>query len=307
MNDIVLKTKNLTKQYNKQIAVNNVNIEIKKGDIYGLVGKNGAGKTTLLRMVSGLTIPTNGELEMFHETSLEGLNKARKRTGCIIETPSFFPYLSARKNLEYYRIQKGIVEKNAVDEVLEAVELQDTGNKKFKNFSLGMKQRLGLAYTMLGNPDLLLLDEPINGLDPFGIVKYREILKKLNRERNITIIISSHVLGELSQLASTYGFFHEGKLIEQISSHKIEEKCQQSLSIKVDDIKKAVVVLENKLITNNYRVLTNNEIRLFDYVNTPEKVAQEFITNGVMVSSINQTGINLENYFIDLIGGNKND
>ena len=139
MNDIVLKTKNLTKQYNKQIAVNNVNIEIKKGDIYGLVGKNGAGKTTLLRMVSGLTIPSNGELEIFHETSLEGLNKARKRTGCIIETPSFFPYLSARKNLEYYRIQKGIVEKNAVDEVLEAVDLQDTANKKFKNFSLGMK------------------------------------------------------------------------------------------------------------------------------------------------------------------------
>lgn len=307
MKETILKTKDLTKRYKKQVAVDNVNLEIKKGDIYGLVGKNGAGKTTLLRMISGLTIPTEGGLELFNEASQEGLNQSRMRTGSIIETPSFFPYLSARKNLEYYRIQKGIPEKGVVDEALELVGLTDTGNKKFKNFSLGMKQRLGLAFAIMGSPDLLILDEPINGLDPTGIVEFREVLKKLNKEKDITIIISSHILLELSQLAKTYGFIHEGKLIEQISAKELEEKCKRCLSIKVNDPNKAVVIIEEKLDTHNYHVLNDNEIRLFDFVDKPETVTQTLVTNGVMISSISQTGVNLENYFIELIGGNKND
>lgn len=307
MVETVLKTKNITKKYNSHIAVNNVNIDVKQGDIYGLVGKNGAGKTTLLRTISGLTMPSNGEIEMFHETSKDGLNKARKRTGCIIETPSFFPYLSARKNLEYYRMQKGIVEKNCVDDALKAVGLEDTGRKKFKNFSLGMKQRLGLAFAIMGSPDLLILDEPINGLDPTGIVEIRELLLKLNRERNITIIISSHILGELSQIATVYGFIHKGELVEQISSKELEEKCRSCLSIKVNDTGKATVMIENQLDCSKYEVLNNNEIRLYEYIDTPEIVAKALINGGVMISSINQVGANLENYFIDLIGGVHND
>ncbi len=307
MVETVLKTKNITKKYNSHIAVNNVNIDVKQGDIYGLVGKNGAGKTTLLRTISGLTMPSNGEIEMFHETSKDGLNKARKRTGCIIETPSFFPYLSARKNLEYYRMQKGIVEKNCVDDALKAVGLEDTGRKKFKNFSLGMKQRLGLAFAIMGSPDLLILDEPINGLDPTGIVEIRELLLKLNRERNITIIISSHILGELSQIATVYGFIHKGELVEQISSKELEEKCRSCLSIKVNDTGKATVIIENQLDCSKYEVLNNNEIRLYEYIDTPEIVAKALINGGVMISSINQVGANLENYFIDLIGGVHND
>ncbi|AFS79704.1 bacitracin ABC transporter ATP-binding protein [Gottschalkia acidurici 9a] len=306
MADTILRTKNLTKKYHSQFAVNNVNIEVRQGDIYGLVGKNGAGKTTLIRMITGLTIPTNGEIELFRETSEKGLNKSRVRTGSMVETPSFFPYLSARKNLEYYRIQKGIVEKDCVEEVIKITGLEDAGNKKFKNFSLGMKQRLGIAFAIMGNPDLLILDEPVNGLDPTGIVELRELLIKLNREKNTTIIISSHILGELSQLATIYGFIDKGKIVEQISAEELEEKCRVCLSIKVDDTTKSVVIIEKELNCNEYEVLNNNEIRLYEYIDTPEVVVKALVENGIMVSSVNQKGANLEDYFIKLVGGNHN-
>ncbi|WMJ79889.1 ATP-binding cassette domain-containing protein [Clostridium sp. MB40-C1] len=303
MSETVLRTKKLTKKYRKHLAVNNVNIEIKKGEIYGLVGKNGAGKTTLLRMISGLAIATDGEIEMFNETSQSGLEKSRMRTGCMIETPSFFPYLSAKKNLEYYRIQRGIPEKECVDEILQFVGLEDVGTKKFKNFSLGMKQRLGLALALMASPDLLILDEPINGLDPSGIVEFRELLSKMNKEKNITIIISSHILGELSQLATTYGFINNGKFIEQISAKQLEEKCKRCIAIKVDNTEKATAIIEKELGCSEYEVLNGNEIRLYEKIDVPEIVNKTLIYNEVMVSSINQVGVNLEDYFMNLIGG----
>lgn len=305
MTEIVLKTEHLSKKYKNHFAVNNADIEIKRGDIYGLVGKNGAGKTTLLRMITGLTIPTGGYLEIFGETDQGGLGKARMRTGSIIETPSFYPYLSAKKNLEYYRIQRGIPEDNTVDDALRFVGLNDTGKKKYKNFSLGMKQRLGLALAIMANPDMLILDEPINGLDPMGIVEFREILIKLNREKNITIIISSHILSELSQLATTYGFINNGMFIEQISAKELNEKCKSCLSLKAKNIDKATVVIENQLKTTDYEVLNGNEIRLYKYLDTPEVVVSTLVKNDVLLTSINQTGTNLEDYFINLIGGNK--
>lgn len=305
MDELVLKTKNLTKKYRNHLAVNNINIKIKQGDIYGLVGKNGAGKTTLLRMITGLSLPTSGEIELFHETSQGGLGKSRKKTGSIIETPSFFPYLSAKKNLEYFRIQRGIVEKNVVEDTLRIVGLDNTGNKKFKNFSLGMKQRLGLAVAIMASPDLIILDEPINGLDPTGIVEFRDILLKLNREKNITIIISSHILSELSQLATTYGFIHNGELVEQIPSKSLEEKLKSCLSVKVSNTEKASVIIENQLECSNYEVLNGNVIRLYDHIDRPELVSRALVTNGIDLYSLNQMGLNLENYFIDLIGGNQ--
>ncbi|GAA0736425.1 ABC transporter ATP-binding protein [Clostridium oceanicum] len=303
MKKIVLKTNNLSKRYGKYLAANNINIEIKRGEIYGLIGKNGAGKTTLLKMITGLTVPSSGEIELFGETSVSGLNNSRMRTGAIIESPSFFPYLSAKKNLEHYRIQRGVAEKKFVDEVLQFVGLQSVGNKKFRDFSLGMKQRLGLALTLLSSPDLLILDEPINGLDPTGIIEFREILLKLNRERNITIIISSHILEELSQLATTYGFINNGKLIEQISVEELKEKFKKSISIKVDDAKKASTIIENQLKCNKYEILPNNEIKLYEKIDIPDIVNKTLVENGVMVSSINQVSVNLEDYFIDLVGG----
>ncbi|MEW9095873.1 MAG: ABC transporter ATP-binding protein [Clostridiaceae bacterium] len=303
MCDTILKTKNITKKYGDHLVVNNVNIDIKQGDIYGLVGKNGAGKTTLLRMICGLTIPSKGEIDLFNETSQSGLNKSRRRTGCIIETPSFYPYLSVKKNLEYYRIQRGIPEKECIDELLKIVGLEDASKKKFKKLSLGMKQRLGLALALMATPDLLILDEPINGLDPTGIVEFREILLKLNRERNTTIIISSHILGELSQMATMYGFINNGELIEQISSKELQEKCKRSLSIKVKNIEKAIVIIEKELGCNEYEVLNDNEIRLYEHIDTPEIIVEALVSNGVVFSSMNQIGVNLENYFINLIGG----
>lgn len=304
--DTILKTKNLTKKYHNQLAVNNVNMEIKQGDIYGLVGKNGAGKTTLLRMISGLTMPSSGEIDLFNETSSQGLNKSRMRTGAIIETPSFFPYLSARKNLEYYRIQRGIAEKDSVDYALKIVGLNDTGNKKFKNFSLGMKQRLGLALTIMSSPDMLILDEPINGLDPTGIVEFREILLKLNRERNTTILISSHILSELSQLATNYGFIHNGVFIEQLSSKELGDKCRKALAIKVNDTAKTAAIIERELGSSEYEILNDNEIKIYDLIDVPEKVSKALINNNIMLYSMNSEGVNLENYFIDLIGGGHN-
>ncbi|MDP4091448.1 MAG: ATP-binding cassette domain-containing protein [Bacillota bacterium] len=306
MTEAVIRTRNLTKEYQRNMAVNSVDMEINKGDIYGLVGKNGAGKTTLLRMISGLSMPTGGEIELMNETSESGLNKSRMRTGCIIETPSFFPYLSARKNLEYYRIQRGIAEENVIQDTLKIVGLEDTGKKKFKNFSLGMKQRLGLALAIMSSPDLLILDEPINGLDPTGIVEFRDILLKLNRERNITIVISSHILSELSQLATCYGFIHDGRFVEQISAKDLEEKCKSCLVVKVDNAEKAAVILEKQLGCKRFEVLGGNEIRIFDLMDKPEVVSKALIENGVLLYVLNQIGANLENYFIDLIGGSKN-
>ncbi len=306
MSNLVVKTKDITKIYGKIKVVNNVNITVKQGEIYGLVGKNGAGKTTLLKMISGLTMQTSGELELFSTGSKKDLEKARSRSGCVIETPSFFPYLSAKKNLEYYRIQRGIPEEKCVDEALELVGLSKVGNKKFKSFSLGMKQRLGLALAIMGNPDFLILDEPINGLDPMGIVEFRELLKKLNREKNITILISSHILGELAQLATTYGFINNGILVEEITAKEIEEKCRQCITVKVSDTKKACTILEEKLKCNEYEVLNNMEIRIFKYIDAPEKINEELVLAGIKVSTLNITGSNLENYFIDLIGGRAN-
>jgi ABC-2 type transport system ATP-binding protein len=306
VNEIVLKTIGLSKKYHNTIAVNNVDMRIKQGDIYGLVGKNGAGKTTLIRMICGLTMPTSGEIELFNETSIEGLNKSRGRSGCIIETPSFFPYLSAEKNLEYYRIQRGIAEKDCIKNVIKIVGLGDTGNKKFKNFSLGMKQRLGLALAIMASPDLLVLDEPINGLDPTGIVEFRDILLRLNKEKNTTIIISSHILSELAQLATTYGFINNGEFIEQISAKELDEKCKSCLLMKVNNTEKASVIIEKQLGSTRYEVINNNQIRLYEYLNTPEVVVEALVKNGVMLSTISQIGSNLESYFIDLVGGNEN-
>lgn len=306
MDKVVLRTNGLSKRYHNSLAVDNANMIINQGDIYGLVGKNGAGKTTLIRMICGLSMPTSGEIELFNETSVDGLNKTRMRTGCIVETPSFFPYLSAGKNLEYYRIQRGIPGKDCIKEALRIVNLNDTGRKKFKNFSLGMKQRLGLALAIMASPDLLVLDEPINGLDPTGIVEFREILLRLNREKNTTIIISSHILSELSQLATRYGFINNGRFVEQISAKELDEKCRSCILIKVNNTEKASVVIEKQLGCTKYEVINNNQIRLYELIDTPEIVAEALVKNGVMLSAIGQVGANLENYFIDLIGGNHN-
>ena len=302
MTDTVLATKGLTKRYGNHLAADRVELTVGKGQIYGLVGRNGAGKTTIIRMVSAQTVPTAGEIFLFGATGKE-LSRMRARTGVMVETPSFYPYLTARQNLEYYRIQRGVPGKGTVDQVLEEVDLADTGKKTFKNFSLGMKQRLGLALALMNRPDFLLLDEPINGLDPEGIVEFRNLLLKLNRERQTTILISSHILPELANLATCYGFIDNGVMLEQISAQALEEKCRACIEVRVDDAAAAALVLEQRLHLRDYEVLPGNLLRLYQELDRPQAVARALVEGGVGLLSIESRGANLEDYFLSMIGG----
>lgn len=307
MNEIILKTYNVTKKYGEQVAVNNVNMTIKKGDIYGFIGQNGAGKTTLIRMITGLAHKTSGEIELFGSSSEEQLIRGREFVGSLIESPAFYKNMTARENLEVSRLVRNIPNKKSIDEVLELVGLKDTGKKKVKDFSLGMKQRLGIANALLGNPKLLILDEPINGLDPMGIIEIRELLKKINKEKGITILISSHILGELSEVATTYGIISGGKLIEEISSEALAEKCRQYIDLKVDDAKKAVILLEREFGITDYEVLEDNKIKVFSHLDKGGAINSILSKAGVIVENISIKGEKLEEYFMDSIGGVLND
>jgi ABC-2 type transport system ATP-binding protein len=305
MTETVLQTRGLSKLYAGKPAVDKVDMTIQKGDIYGLIGKNGAGKTTLIRMITALIGPSSGEVELFGETTAAGLTNARKRVGCVVETPALYPNLTANENLEYYRILYGMPEKERIKEALELVGLADTGAKKFKNFSLGMKQRLGLALAILGNPDFILLDEPVNGLDPIGIIEMRETLKNLNERHGITILVSSHILTELSQIATRYGIINNGRLVKEITKSQLADECQRCLAVTVDDTEKATVILETVLNTANFKVVGKNEIRIYDYLDNPSEVTFQLNSGGVRVGAIQEIGDNLEDYFKAIVEGDK--
>lgn len=303
MNEVILKTYNITKKYGNQVAVNNVNMTIKKGEIYGFIGQNGAGKTTLIRLITGLIHKTGGEIELLGATGENELNKSRTMVGSLIETPSFYTNMTARENLEVSRLVRNIPGKKCIDEVLELVGLKDVEKKKVKNFSLGMRQRLGIANALMGNPKLLILDEPINGLDPMGIVEIRELLKKINKEKDMTILISSHILSELSELATTYGIISNGKLIEEITAEELAEKCRQYIDLKVDDTSRAVTLLERELGISDYEVLEDKKIKVFSNLENVGEVNSILSKSGVIVQSISIKGENLEEYFMNKIGG----
>ena len=305
-NTAVMAAYGLKKAYGACMALDGVNMQVRRGDIYGLVGRNGAGKTTIIRMVAGQAPVTSGEITLFGESTNTGLNRVRARTGAMIEIPSFYPYLSARENLEYYRRQRGIPGKQVVDEALTQVGLADTGKKKFKAFSLGMKQRLGLGLALMNHPDFLLLDEPINGLDPEGIVEFRNIILNLNRERGTTILISSHILSELSNVATSYGFIDKGQMLEQISAAALHEKCRACLEITVDDPAKAAAALERELGTTAFEALPNGVLRLHEYLDAPQKVLLVLTQAGIAISNLENKSTDLEEYFLKLIGGEKN-
>lgn len=303
MKEVILKTYNITKKYGNQVAVNNVNMTIKKGEIYGFIGQNGAGKTTLIRLITGLIHKTGGEIELLGATGEAELNKSRTMVGSLIETPSFYTNMTARENLEVSRLVRNIPGKKCIDEVLELVGLKDVEKKKVKNFSLGMRQRLGIANALMGNPKLLILDEPINGLDPMGIVEIRELLKKINKEKDMTILISSHILSELSELATTYGIISNGKLIEEITAEELAEKCRQYIDLKVDDTSRAVTLLERELGISDYEVLEDKKIKVFSNLENVGEVNSILSKSGVIVQSISIKGENLEEYFMNKIGG----
>lgn len=296
MQEIVLQTTNLTKKYKNFTALDNVSITIQKGDIYGLIGKNGAGKTTLMRVISTLTNKTGGTFTLFGNED-SNLVETKRRIGCLIENACFFPNLTAYQNLRYYAYQKGITDIGQIDSALDLVKLSDVRNKKFKTFSLGMKQRLGIALSILDNPDFIILDEPINGLDPIGISDLRNTFKRLNEEQNITLLISSHILSELYVIANKFCILDKGKIIRQLTKEELDAECSKCIVIKTDDVQKAAVVLEKDLKTSNYKVIDKNELRLYDYLEHTDKVTQTLVGNGINIMSITETGISLEDYF----------
>lgn len=306
MGDNILVTTNLSKIYSKKKVLDDINLTVKKGDIYGLVGKNGAGKTTLIRIVLSLIKQSSGYVELFGESLGKDNLTGNHSIGSIVETPAFYSYFTAAENLEFYRIQKGIPEKESINEVLEIVGLEDTENKKFKNFSLGMKQRLGLALAILGKPELLILDEPINALDPVGIKEVRDILVKLNTEYNTTVLISSHILGELSRVATCYGFINNGQLVEEVSSDDLKNKCKDCIRVKVDNYERAIKIIEEKLNCRNYSKLPDNEIDIYGLLDRPQEINRALVTNGVDVFSLQSSGNSLEEYYFKLIGGSQN-
>ena len=302
----VIKTNNLVKKYGENIVLDNISIKVNQGEIYGLVGDNGAGKTTLFRILSGQSNISDGSFELLGESSEKNIMKVRKRIGTIIENPSFYPKMTIEENLEYYRLQRGIPGKKNIDKILKEVGLLEVKKKKFNNISLGMKQRLGLALALLGEPELLILDEPINGLDPSGIIEIRNLLLRLNREKNITIIISSHILSELYNIATCYGFLSKGKLVEELSLEQLNEKCRSYLEINVTNPKKLSVLLEEKLGYKNYKIMPNGLIHLFEKDPINEEISRLAVENGIGLKSINEKSANLENYYLSLIGGVKN-
>ena len=298
----VLQTFNLTKSYGGKRAVDNVSITIEKGDIFGLIGQNGAGKTTFMRMVTGLSRPDNGTIELFGAREADKVTQARARMGSVIEQPVLYYNLTAAQNLEYYRLQRGITDANRVAECLQIVGLTDTGKKKAKNFSLGMKQRLGLAISIINRPDFLIMDEPTNGLDPTGIIEMRDLIKRLSGE-GITILISSHLLTELAQMANKYAIIHHGRLVKSLAEAQLHEECKQALSIIVDDVAKTAAILETELNLHDYKQTSANEIRIYGYTGDPAEVNFQLSQAGVRVAAMKEVGDTLEEYYTKLIGG----
>ncbi len=306
MKRFILRTDSLTKKYNGVNVLNNVSVALEAGKIYGLIGQNGAGKTTLMRMVAGLAFPSQGEIELFGQTGSKKLQLQRKRMGCMIEYPSLIPYMSALENLRYHRIIRGIPNRGIEQELLATVGLESTGKKKAKNFSLGMKQRLGIAVALLGDPEFLILDEPINGLDPLGVVEIRKLINKLCEERNMTILISSHNLPELYQVATDYIIIHKGVIKKTITQAELDESCRHHILIGCEQPEKLVSVLEMQLETRNFKVMPDKTVKLYDFLDKRELVARTIFNNGIIVTEFSIQGDTLENYFISVIGGEHN-
>jgi len=303
MNEYVLRTRALIKRYKNQLALDRVDLSIRQGSIYGFIGQNGAGKSTLMKLVAGLAFPTSGTVELFGESGERELVRCRRRIGVAIEGPALYPQMTARDNLEAHRLQRGIPGKDCVDRVLELVGLEGTGRKKARDFSLGMKQRLALAVALLGDPEFLVLDEPTNGLDPMGVVEMRELLRKLNRERGITILISSHILSELDLVATHYGIIHRGRLLEELTAEELRRKCRRYLHVKVNAPQRAAAVFERELATSEYEVMADGVIRLYAHLEKPARVAKALVESGLEVEQFMPMGEDLESYFTARIGG----
>lgn len=302
--DYILTTNGLTKTYGKHNAANNISIHVRQGDIYGLIGRNGAGKTTLLKMVGGLSTPTAGEFALFGYTGKERA-QVMHRVGSLIENPGIYPNLTAAENLNLKCIALGVRDKNVVPQLLETVGLANVGKKKVGKFSMGMKQRLGIALALVGEPDLVILDEPINGLDPQGVAEVRETIKKLNKEQNITFIISSHILDELAKIATNYGIIQNGNLLQELTKEELLNKCSERIELKTNDTAKACTVLE-KMDIHEYKVVDGDTIQIFERLHDSGGITMNLAQNNVTILGISLKNESLEDYYLNLTGGGSN-
>lgn len=299
----VLKTNQLTKVFEGKEVISGVNMHVKKGEIYGFLGPNGAGKTTIMKMITNLIKPTSGDIEIFGEKLTDTSYDVLKRMGTIIEYPIFYDKLTAKENLYLHCEYMGYYDKKGIEHALDLVNLHNVENKKVKDFSLGMKQRLGIARAILTKPELLILDEPINGLDPIGIRELRDLFKMLCKEYGITLLVSSHILGEMEQMADTIGVIQNGKLIKEVSMKSINGKQTEYIEIQVQDVKRAAYILENKLSITNYKIMSESMIRVYEMTATQQAISKTLIMNDVEIESINKKHSSLEEYFLNLVNG----
>lgn len=303
--DYMLRTTNLSKKFKDKEVIENVNMNVKKGEIYGFLGPNGAGKTTIMKMAVNLVKPSIGEIEVFGEKLTDKSYETLKRMGSIIEYPVFYDKLTGRENLELHCEYMGYYDKSAIDKALDLVNLKGIDRKPVKEFSLGMKQRLGIARAIITKPELLILDEPINGLDPIGIKEMRDILKMLNKEYNITILISSHILGEIEQVADTIGIINNGRLVREVSMDSIREGNLEYIEVTTKDCTKAAFILENDLQISNFKIIDNTFIRIYDLKLSQKDISKALILKDVEIEAIGRKSNSLEDYFLNLLNGGK--
>lgn len=295
--EYIIETEGLTKRYGKRLCVNNISIHIAKGDIYGFIGRNGAGKTTAMRLILGLARPTSGKIKLFNS---DDLNAQRKKIGSLIEAPGLYKRCSALENMKRFSILYGGDDKE-IEELLSFVGLNGVGNKKVGQFSLGMKQRLGIAIALLGNPEVLILDEPFNGLDPAGIKEVRDLLLKLNKEKNVTNMISSHLLDELAKITTKYGIINNGVLVEEIDAQKLMERCKNNIVISCDRLQEAKELLESELKLTNISIV-NDKLHIVDEIESTDEINTLLVKNDFKVHEITINKNSFEDYFIERLG-----
>ena len=301
--EYVLETSSLTKRYRDFTALNGLSMHIPKGSIYGFVGRNGAGKTTLIRLICGLQEPTDGGYTLYGtESNDKKITRVRRRMGAVVETPSIYLDMTAYENIRQQYLVLGMPSDEGIDKLLKLVGLGDTGKKKAKNFSLGMRQRLSIAIALAGNPDFLVLDEPVNGLDPQGIIEIRELILKLNREHGITVLISSHILDELSRLATHYGFIDSGRMIREMSAKELDKRCRKCVRIEVSDTKALARVLDG--MGAEYRIEDDENADIFAEIPVT-KLVEALSQVGCSVKSLREHDESLESFYMNLVGGER--
>lgn len=300
-NTFAIETTALTKMYGDKAAVKRLDLKVREGEIYGFIGRNGAGKSTTLKMLSGLASPTEGEIRLFGKPVSDPV--VRRRLGVLIEAAGLYPNMTARQNVVMKAKCMGLADENSVDYVLQVTGMQDAGKKKVKHFSMGMKQRLGVALALLGNPDMLILDEPLNGLDPEGIRELRQLVLKLHEEGK-TILVSSHILGELSKISTNYGIIKDGELIEQITREELEEKCQDYFQIQVQDVQRALAMIQETFPEVQAEVSDARSIRLYG-VKDGAELNQMLVENQIAVYASGFHRMDLEGYFLDRMEGGR--